>query len=222
MAVWRNMQQKNRPYDGLFITLEGGDGCGKTTVASQLVDHLRKKGHVVFKTREPGGTSLSEQIRHLLLNPQGEYTVAPEAELLLYLSARAQNYTERIKPALHRGEIVVCERFHDSSIAYQGCARHLGMTYVEQLCELVCPHPDFTLLLDLNPEIGIRRVRASRESEDRLEQEKLQFHQEVRQGYLHLADAHPERIAILDAALPLEQVVQTAIDSVEAHLVLRT
>lgn len=217
MVTWRSMQQTYRPYDGFFITLEGGDGCGKTTIAAQLVDFLRKKGHVVFKTREPGGTSLSEQIRHLLLNPQGDYAVASEAELLLYLSARAQNYAEHIKPALHRGEIVVCERFHDSSIAYQGCARHLGMPYVKQLCELVCPQPDFTLLLDLDPEIGIRRVRASRDVEDRLEQEKLQFHQEVRQGYLHLADAHPERIIIIDASMPLEQVVQASIEAVKLH-----
>lgn len=215
------MQQTNRPYEGLFITLEGGDGCGKTTVATRLVEQLQKRGYTVFKTREPGGTPLSEQIRHLLLNPQGDYTVAPHAELLLYLAARAQNYEDRIKPALHRGEIVVCERFHDSSIAYQGCARHLGMSYVEQLCELVCPHPDFTLFLDLEPEEGIRRVRAARLAEDRLELEKLQFHREVRQGFLHLADAHPQRIAIIDASQPIEQVVQASLEAVEPHLLLK-
>ena len=215
------MQQIHRPYEGLFITLEGGDGCGKTTVASQLVEYLQKKGFTVFKTREPGGTPLSEQIRHLLLNPQGDYTIAPESELLLYLAARAQNFEDRIKPALHRGEIVVCERFHDSSIAYQGCARHLGMPYVEQLCTLVCPHPDFTLFLDLDPAEGMRRVRAARGREDRLEQEKLQFHREVRQGYLHLADAHPGRITIIDASQPLEQVVQDSCQALEPRLMLK-
>jgi dTMP kinase len=216
------MQSPNRPYDGLFVSLEGGDGCGKTTLAAYLVEQLQQKGYTVFKTREPGGTPLSEQIRHLLLNPQGGYSVSSHAELLLYLAARAQNYEERIRPALHRGEIVICERFHDSSIAYQGGARHLGMEYVEKLCQLVCPHPDFTLFLDVDPEEGIRRVKAERKASfDRLEQEKLQFHREVRQGYLHLVDAYPERIALVDASLPLNDVKQAAWAALAPHLMLR-
>jgi len=216
------MGKSNRPYDGLFITLEGGDGCGKTTVAAQLVLFLQKKGFHVFKTREPGGTPLSEQIRHLLLNPQTNAPISSEAELLLYLAARAQNYHEKIKPALHRGEIVVCERFHDSSIAYQGCARHLGMSYVEDLCTRICPHPDLTFVLDIDPEVGLQRVRTARNQEDRLEQEKLPFHQEVRQGYLHLADAHPDRITLIDASKPLEQVIHDACNAILPHLKLRT
>ncbi len=217
----RRQMAPNRSYEGLFVTLEGGDGCGKSTVAARLIGQLQQRGYAVFKTREPGGSPLSEQIRHILLNPKGEYAIEAHAELLLYLAARAQNYEQNIKPALHRGEIVICERFHDSSIAYQGNARLLGMVYVEELCTRVAPHPDFTLLLDLDPQEGMKRIRTSRQTEDRLEQEKIQFHTDVRQGYWHIADAHPERVALIDASEPLETVVATAWAALEPHLMLK-
>jgi dTMP kinase len=219
-----------KPYDGFFITLEGGDGCGKTTLATYLTAQLQSKGFTVFKTREPGGPprggppqrglSLAEQIRKLLLDPSNG-AILPQAELLLYLAARSQHYEMAIKPALHCGAIVICERFHDSTIAYQGSARHLGISYVENLCTLICPHPDLTLLLDLDPALGLQRVRSGREL-DRLEQEKLPFHQEVRQGYLHLADAYPNRITLIDAAQSTDQVAHLAWEVIVPHLKVKT
>ncbi|MCH9626140.1 MAG: Thymidylate kinase [Chlamydiales bacterium] len=216
------MQQMNKPYEGLFVTIEGGDGCGKSTLSERLEQQLQKKGYSVFKTREPGGTELSEKIRDILLNPNLHLEITDKAELLLFLAARAQHVEKKIKPALHQGQIVICERFNDSSIAYQGCARHLGMHYVEQLCELVFEKPDITLFLDLDPEEGLNRMKTKRkEPIDRLEQEQLQFHKEVRQGYLHLADAHPNRISVLDASKPIEFVLQSAMEVLEPRLMLR-
>ena len=116
---------------------------------------------------------------------------------------------------------MICERFHDSTIAYQGCARHLGMQYVEKLCQLVAHWPDFTLFLDVDPQEGMRRLHAERNNPDRLEQEQLQFHREVRQGFLHLADEHPQRIVILDATPPIEEVLQSALLALEPHLMIR-
>lgn len=215
------MQQINKPYEGLFITIEGGEGCGKTTVSNRLALDLEKRGHTVLKTREPGGTSLSEHIRKLLLNPNGESTISEKAELLLFLTARAQHVEELIKPALRKGYIVICERFNDSTIAYQGCARGLGMDYVEQLCNLLFEGPDFTLLLDIDPQDGMRRMQAEGKNPDRIEQEKLQFHREVRQAFLHLADEYPRRIAVLDANLSIDEVVQLAMEALEPHLMIR-
>ena len=210
------MQQNNRPYEGFFITIEGGEGAGKTTFSGELARALTEKGHTVLKTREPGGSPLSECLRELILNPAAPFAISDKAELLLFLAARAQHLEERILPALHRGEIVICERFNDSSIAYQGCARHLGMKYVQSLCKLVAQEPDRTLFLDLNPEEGMKRIKDKKKL-DRLEQEEIQFHQEVRQGFLHLADAHPERIVVLDASLPTSELVQLAQKALMLH-----
>jgi len=212
------MQQVNKPYEGLFITIEGGEGCGKTTLSNQLTLVLEKKGYAVFKTREPGGTSLSEHIRKLLLDP-GE-AITEKAELLLFLTARVQHVEECIKPALRQGQIVICERFNDSTIAYQGCARGLGMDYVKQLCEIVCENPDVTLLLDIDPQEGMRRIKAEGKSPDRIEQEKLQFHKEVRRGFLHLADEYPNRMTVLDANLPIDEIVLLAIEAIKPHLMV--
>lgn len=206
------MQSRNKPYPGLFLTIEGGEGVGKSTFAGSLEAYLREKGHQVVRTREPGGTKLSEALRQLLLESETE--VGSHAELLLFLAARSQHLEELILPALHAGKFVICERFHDSTIAYQGCARHLGMTYVEELCKLSTEGivPDYTFFLDLDPEEGIKRIKTKRgQPLDRMEQQEIQFHREVRQGFLHLADKYPERIHILDAALPPEKVFAEAI-----------
>lgn len=211
----------HKPYEGIFVTIEGGDGCGKTTISERLGRELEKRGYAVLRTREPGGVPLSEHIRTLLLSPKSEYSISEKAELLLFLAARAQQFEEKIKPALRQGKIVLCERFNDSTIAYQGCARGLGMQYVEKICRLVCDDPDFTLLLDIDPQEGLRRVKEGGKSPDRLEKEQLQFHIEVRQAYLHLADEHPQRIAILDASLPFEEVVQAALKALEPRLMIK-
>ncbi len=219
------MQQINKPYEGLFITVEGGEGSGKTTVCDQVASALEKKGYDVIKTREPGGSALSECLRDVLLNPKKEYTIGERAELLLFLAARAQHIEEELLPALRHGKVVICDRFNDSSIAYQGCARHLGMHYVEKMCQLATEElaePNCTLFLDLDPAIGMKRVKDLRQDEyDRVEQEKLQFHCEVRQGYLHLADKHPDRIEIIDASAPVDQVVGACLKALEPHLTLK-
>ncbi len=205
-----------RPYEGCLITLEGGEGCGKSTLCEKLNDYLLKKGYHVFRTREPGGTGLSEHLRQILLNPNRSFEVSPVAELLLFLSSRAEHLDEKILPALQEGKVVLCERFNDSTIAYQGCARYLGEAYVEELCKLTCRgvEADITLLLDLDPTIGLRRIKMNRkEDPDRLEKEELQFHKDVRQGYLHLADRYPNRIHILDANLTIEEVYKKCLSN---------
>lgn len=215
------MQQVNKPYKGLFITIEGGDGAGKSTLCGRLAIALEKQGYVVEKSREPGGSTLSEHIRDLLLDPERKFHICERAELLLFLAARAQHVEERILPALRAGKIVICERFNDSTIAYQGCARHLGMHFVEQLCTIAYEgviEPNCTLFLDLEPEEGIKRLRVERKAMDRLDLENLQFHREVRQGFLHLADLYPNRIVILDAAAPIDQVVEKSVAAVQPFL----
>lgn len=218
------MQQMNKPYPGLFITVEGGEGCGKTTLCQRLFSFLSERGYQVIHTREPGGTPLSESLRDLLLKNPTHVNISPQSELLLFLAARAQHIEEGILPALREGKVVICERFNDSTIAYQGCARHLGMGYVEQLCHLASRslEPDCTLFLDLDPEIGLTRAKKQRgEQFDRLEQEHLQFHREVRQGFLHLADQHSRRIHIIDAALSLDEVFEASQKALDIHLLLR-
>jgi dTMP kinase len=215
------MQQISKPYEGLFITIEGGEGCGKTTLTNRLALELEKKGYSVLKTREPGGTPLSEEIRKLLLNPEKKYEISERAELLLFLTSRAQHIEESIKPALREGKIVICERFNDSTIAYQGCARGLGMDYVAHLCAFVGEEPDFTLLLDIDPLEGMQRIQKEGKQPDRIEQEKLQFHKEVRRGFLHLADESPHRIFVLDATLPIEELMQAAMEALAPHLMIK-
>lgn len=216
------MKKHLKPYSGLFISIEGGDGAGKSTLAQNLSEELEKKGKKVLKTREPGGTTLGEHLRELLLNPKSTLKIGERAELFLFLAARVQHMEEVILPALQQGKIVIIERFHDSSVAYQGCARHLGMAYVEELCSLsTCEvEPDCTLFLDIDPEVGLKRAKSSRnEKVDRIEKEELQFHKEVRQGFLHLADDYSERITILDATLPLDEVTKKALSIVTSLLV---
>lgn len=219
------MKQTNKPYEGLFITIEGGEGAGKSTLSNSLAKELEKKGYCVLKTREPGGSPLSEHIREILLSPERKYKIGDRAELLLFLAARVQHLEEQILPALYQKKVVICERFNDSTIAYQGCARQLGMHYVEELCKLALEEvsePDATILLDMDPALGKKRVHELRgEGEDRLEQEDLPFHREVRQGFLHLADQYRERIAIVDASLSTEEILQLALLAIEPHLLLR-
>lgn len=203
-----------KSYPGTFITIEGGEGSGKTTLTRSLAEHLAKQGLPLIHTREPGGTALAEAIRGLLLS---ESKVCPQSELLLFLAARAQHLEELILPALQAGKIVLCERFNDSSIVYQGYARELGMDYVEDLCTHVCRgvHPDKTLFLDISPEMAFARLKRPL---DRLEKEKIQFHQAVRQGYLHLADKYPTRITALDATLPGEALFDAALKCIHPLL----
>ncbi len=183
-----------------LITLEGVEGAGKSTLADGLEDLLLRCGHRVLRCREPGGTSLGEAIRSAVLDP-GHGEVSAWSELFLMLAARAQLVREVIEPALGRGEIVICDRFLDASTAYQGAGRALGVDRVRELNRLATGGrwPDLTLLLDLDPAEGRGRQT---EAPDRMEQEDLDFHRRVREGYLRIAREEPQRVEVLDARRP--------------------
>lgn len=203
----------------MFITFEGGEGAGKTSLIDKLAFILNAKGHTVLRTREPGGSALSEHIRAWLLNKEFEVSVGNQAELLLFLAARAQHLEEKIIPALVQGKIVLCDRFNDSTIVYQGIARGLGYEKTKSLCALVCGKtvPDLTLYLDVDPTIGLARTRAAQKenasegSVDRIESESLDFHVKVREGFKRLACADPERIKTVDASLSEDKVFELAL-----------
>lgn len=184
---------------GAFITLEGVDGSGKSTQAAMLVCRLRESGFEVVSLREPGGTSISEKIRGLLLDPANA-EMSDECELLLYEASRAQLVREVIEPALLRGAIVVCDRFYDSTHAYQHGGRGLSDALVSRANELGCCglSPDVTLVLDIDPAAAL--ARATAQGADRLEAEGLAFQQRVRKDYLALAKADPSRVCVVDAA----------------------
>lgn len=171
----------------LFIVFDGPEGSGKSTQAKMLYKHLKKTGYDVILTREPGGTKMAEMVRKIILSPKLKIT--PMAELLLYEASRAQHIAEVILPNLRKNRIVISDRFADASVVYQGYARGLGMKLVEELNKLVVNnlYPDITFILDIPPEEGLSRVKTSRNSFDRLEQEDLNFHNKIREGYLKLA-----------------------------------
>ena len=203
---------------GIFISVEGPDGAGKTTQIERLKEYLAGKGYEVLITREPGGTVISEAVRELLLDPKHK-EMKPETELLLYAAARAQLVGEVIGPAIEAGKAVISDRFVDSSVVYQGIARELG---VETVYEVNRPAigeymPDVTFLLDLPAEVGIARKKDQAEL-DRMEQESLDFHRKVAEGYRTLAKRDPERIKTIDATLPVDTIYDMIKDKVQALL----
>ena len=193
----------------LFITFEGPEGAGKSTQLARLVTRLERAGIAPTVTREPGGTPLGTRVREVLLDPEIEMHALPE--FLLYSASRAQLVQDVLRPALGRGEVVVCDRYFDSSLAYQGAGRGLPLELLRDVTREATGGliPDLTLLLDLDPEVGLKRA-AARGQPDRLERADLAFHQRVRAGFLELAQAEAQRFAVLDAA-------QSA-DVVEAQL----
>jgi len=193
---------------GRFITFEGIEGSGKSSQISLLTKHLRSKQRAVTLTREPGGTLIGDQVRKILLDPANK-ALDPSAELLLYAASRAQHLKEVIRPALENGAIVLCDRFSDATIAYQGYGRGLALNMIHILDRLVTDgmRPDLTVVLDVEVAVGLARARGRNnqqglEAEARFENEALAFHERVRQGYLALAREAPDRIKIVDAALP--------------------
>lgn len=209
-----------------LITLEGIEGSGKTTQLRHLQEHLRNSGHQVAVTREPGGCRIADSIRTLLLDP-GNDSLVPQAELLLYSAARAQHVAEFILPALEQGKIVVCDRFADATMVYQGAGRGLDMAQVEAVNRFASKGltPDLTLLLDYPVEEGLQRARVrnqsvSLESEGRFELESLTFHRRIRQGYLALA-AREERFRVIDATGHEEAVSERVVTAVELFLASR-
>ena len=191
---------------GLFITLEGGDGSGKSTQSGILVRWLEQAGHTVVVSREPGGTELGLELREIVLHRRGE--IAPRAEALIYAADRAHNIATKVRPALLRGDIVVQDRYLDSSIAYQGAGRVLGGDEVRNISLWATEGmlPDLTVLLDLHEAAGKDRLADSRTRYDRLEAEANDFHGRVRAGYLTLAAAEPARFLVLDARDTVETI----------------
>jgi dTMP kinase len=203
---------------GLFVTFEGGDGVGKSTQARLLEEWLTGAGRTVLRTREPGGTEVGELIRDIVLHHRGE--VAPRAEALLYAADRAHHVATVVRPALARGEVVIQDRYLDSSIAYQGSGRVLGADDVRRLSLWAAEGllPDLTVLLDLDHEIARDRLDADDKPFDRLEAEQADFHARVRQAFLGLAAAEPQRFLVLDASAPPDELAAAVRDRIEILL----
>lgn len=201
---------------GLLITFEGGEGAGKSTLMERLFVTLKEKGLAVVKTRAPGGTHVGEVIRNLLLNRE-EAPLAPRTELFLFLADRAQHVEEIIAPSLKKGQIVLCDRYNDSTITYQGAARGLGEDEVRKLCAFACQglEPHLTLYLDLDPQIGLKRLQQVKEGKDKIEAETLLFHQKIRQAFHQIAKKEAGRFKILDASRTPDEVFKNALERID-------
>jgi len=201
---------------GIFITFEGIEGCGKSTQVELLKKHLDNEGLDVILTREPGGTEISERIRDLLLDPSHK-EMLPETEVLLYAASRSQHTGQKIIPAIESGKVVICDRYYDSTIAYQGAARQINETAIKFLCEFAAYHhePDLTFLIDVAVETGLGRINP--ESADRLEQESLDFHRRVRRGFLELSEKQ-SRIIIIDGQKSINEINGLILDKVKEYI----
>lgn len=203
---------------GLFITLEGGDGSGKSTQAALLDEWLTERGRTIVRTREPGGTAVGLEIRELVLHHTGD--IAPRAEALLYAADRAHHVQTLVRPALERGEIVIQDRYLDSSVAYQGVGRVLDPSEIRALSLWATGGllPNLTILLDLDESVARARLDTARTRYDRLEAEKAEFHARVRAAYLALAVAEPDRFLVLDASRPVDELADAIRARVETLL----
>ena len=192
---------------GYFITLEGPDGSGKTTVADAVVEKLNKQGIEVVHTREPGGIDIAEQIRNVILDPKNT-TMDAKTEALLYAASRRQHLVEKVFPAVKAGKIVICERFVDSSLAYQGYARSIGIDEVLSINLFAIDNtfPDLTIYLDVDEQTGLNRL-SNRSFKDRLDQESIEFHHRVNEGYKEVLKRYKDRISVVDASQELDKVV---------------
>ena len=203
-----------RRSSGWFLTFEGPEGAGKTTQIARLADALTARGQSVTRTREPGGDAVGERVRDLLLHG----TVVNEAELLLFAAARAQNVAGVVRPALEAGHVVLCDRYTDSTLAYQGAGRGLPLDLIARINAFATGGlvPDRTFLLDLPPSVGLARQRPG--DRNRLDREALDFHERVRRGFLDIAAREPSRILVLDAARPADEVAERLLSAVLERL----
>lgn len=205
--------------NGVFITIEGPDGAGKTTVIKELSRLISKNStRELMTTREPGGNPIAEKIRHIILDPNNtEMDVRTEA--LLYAAARRQHLVEKVLPALSQGKLVLCDRFIDSSIAYQGAGRGIGEAEVLKINEFAIEghYPDLTIYLDIPSELGLERINKGRTNDelDRLDKESLEFHQKVREAYLKIVESNKDRIKVIDAKDDIEKVVENCYDLIK-------
>lgn len=200
---------------GKFITFEGCDGSGKTTCSKGVYEKLIAEGYDAIYTREPGGIDIAEQIRKVILDPNNK-TMDDRCEALLYAASRRQHLVEKVLPALEMGKIVICDRFVDSSLAYQGCGRHLGIDNVLKINEFAIEGnmPDVTIFLDVRPEVGLKRLEV-RNYKDRLEQETIQFHKDTSEGYRQICEMFKDRIRIVDANNDAQTVIEDALKIVK-------
>lgn len=204
----------------MFITLEGPEGSGKTTAVEAAVKKLEEMGYQIVRTREPGGTPISEQIRNVILD-KGNTAMDGRTEALLYAASRRQHLVEKVWPALKEGKIVICDRYLDSSLAYQGGARGLGVEEVLNINLFATENtwPDLTLLFDIKPEIGLARINANSNREvNRLDLEKIEFHNKVRESFLALAKRFPDRYVIIDASKSRDEVAKETMEAILARL----
>ncbi len=194
---------------GKFITFEGSEGCGKSTQIKLLSEALIKQGRAVLTTREPGGTDVGEEIRKILMNPE-HVELTDLTEVFLYEAARAQLVNEVIIPALDSGHIILCDRFSESTLAYQGYGGKISVEWIQKIDQMARGglSPDLTLFIDVDPEVGLKRARASEKEIDRLEEKDLEYHKRVYQGYLELAKKSPDRIKIVDGRKGVQEVHQ--------------
>ena len=204
----------------MFITLEGPEGSGKTTAVEFAVKKLEEMGYQIVRTREPGGTPIAEQIRNVILDKQNT-AMDPRTEALLYAASRRQHLVEKVWPAIKEGKIVICDRYLDSSLAYQGGARGLGIDEILNINLFATENtwPDLTLLFDIKPEIGLQRISANANREvNRLDLEKIDFHNKVRDSFLLLAKRYPKRFIIIDASRDREQVAKDTLEAILSRL----
>ena len=203
---------------GVFISFEGIEGTGKSTQAKLLAEHLREKGYRVIQTMEPGGTNISMKIRELLLSPDSR-EMDHVTELLLYNAARVQHIKEVIEPAIERGDIVITDRFSDSTVAYQGFARGIDLQLIDSL-DMIATNklcPDITILLDIDVKTGLSRNKALNKN-DRLELEDLSFHEKVRKGFIQIAAREPERVKLVDCSKGLDEVHRKVVEIITGFL----
>ena len=204
---------------GHFITFEGGEGAGKTTILPSLASNLEEMGYDVLATREPGGIEIAEQIRHIILDA-AHTTMDARTEALLLAAARRQHLVEKVLPALEQGKIVLCDRFIDSSIAYQGYAREIGMDDVMAINQFAIQDcmPDLTLLFQIKPEEGMKRITSNKREKNRLDMENMTFHKKVYDAYQILVKRYPERIKAIDAHLSIEEVKSAGLQVIVDYL----
>ena len=197
--------------NGIFITFEGPDGSGKTTISTYVADELAKMGYDVIYSREPGGIDIAEQIRNVVLDPKNTAMDA-KTEALLYAASRRQHFVEKIKPALENGKVVICDRFVESSLAYQGYGRGIGIDEIYRINEFAIEGwlPDATFFLDLSPEAGLGRIE-TRANKDRLDQESNDFHDRVYEGYQEVLRRYRHRITVIDASQDVDAVKAEAL-----------
>jgi len=205
----------NKQSAGLFIAFEGGDGAGKSTQAARLAEALESRGLTVLRTREPGGTPIGEKLRSLVLD-HGHGHIDAHTEALIFAASRAAHAAQVIRPALERGDVVLTDRYIDSSVAYQGAGRDLGVDAVRSLNEWATSglQPHLTILLDVEPEVGRTRRTAGDATEDRMESEADEFHARIRDAFLDLAAARPASYLVLPARLPVNDIAATILNRV--------